>query len=122
MTTTAHQPTRKSNVLVICDTPVAHEAISGLFVGAGFPVTFLHEADVFTAELENYGAIVHVAHSNSLLSERLGARLGQIQDEEWVLIAGDDEEDVHCTVELTTFASATLRSFIQALWSRFNLS
>tara|TARA_R110002072_G_scaffold2252_2_gene18568 strand:+ start:27960 stop:28280 length:321 start_codon:yes stop_codon:yes gene_type:complete len=106
---------------MICDKAVSHEAISRYFSNVGYPVTVCH-VPASDIDLQNYGAIVHVARSNILLTERLGDRLNQIKDEEWVLMSGEDEGDLHCTVELTPNASGTLRAFIRTLWSMFNIA
>ncbi|WP_157097541.1 hypothetical protein [Photobacterium sp. J15] len=46
--------------------------------------------------------------------------MDKIKDEEWVLIAGDNEQ-LYCTAELTDLASEDLKLFIRILWARFNI-
>lgn len=112
---------QKREILVICDEDVTHDLITHRFMGADYPVTFLH-GDSPDIDLAQYGAIVHIAHSNHSLNERLGDRIEKIKDQEWILIAGDNDDDLHCTVELTIYAPASLRAFVQVLWSTFNIT
>ncbi len=63
---------------------------------------------------------MHLTHSSDSLASLLGDRLALVKDEEWVLIAGN--EDLHCTVELTVLASEELKLFVRTLWARFHIT
>lgn len=112
---------RLNGILIVRDANVNAEGVSRLFENNGFPVTVTCD-ELMPGDVDRYGAIAHVAISEDLLDQRLGERLEKIQDEEWILIAGDDENDLHCTVELTVHASESLRLFIRSLWSMFSIS
>ncbi|CAK1903830.1 hypothetical protein VCRA2121O157_250077 [Vibrio crassostreae] len=47
-----------------------------------------------------FGAVVRITNSSDSLKELLGRGIESIKDEEWILVSGDDE-DLHCTVQLT---------------------
>ncbi|MDX1304399.1 hypothetical protein [Photobacterium sp.] len=108
------------SVLVISEEGVDHEGLTRLFNSHDFPVD-IRWSNLQSIDLVQYGAIVHLTRSSKSLAALLGDRLLSIKEEEWLLIAGDDE-DLHCTVELTTLASDKLRLFVRMLWARFNIA
>ncbi len=105
-------------VLVVCDGDVDPDGLIRFFKMMAFPVS-VNDVAVVADDVDEYGAIVHLGHSEEQLEKRLGDRFKQIADEEWLLIAGEDEKDLHCTVEITRFASNSLRLFVRTLWARF---
>lgn len=106
-----------SNVLIIHNKDVNHQGLSRLLQSNGFAITSMDE-DALPDDLDKYGAIAHIGYSQYSLNKRLGEKLEQIKDEEWLLITEDNEKDLHCIVELTRHASQKLRIFIRTLWSR----
>lgn len=112
---------RLNNLLVIHDDNVEHVRLSLLFENNGFPVTASKQG-LTPDSFDNFGAIAHIGRSKPLLDKRLAEQLEKIRDEEWILIAGDDENDLHCTIELTQKASQELRVFVRSLWSMFSMS
>ena len=109
-----------NNVLVICKKGISHEGFIRLFDNLGFSVD-VHCGDLQDIDFLQYGAIVHLAHSSDTLTSLLDDKLASVKDEEWILIAGDNE-DLHCTVELTILASEELKLFIRTLWARFHIT
>lgn len=118
---TKHNKQSLESVLVICDENINPEGVSRLFENQGFPVR-VSRTQVEGLDFDHYGAIVYVAWSADSLDQRLGERLEKIRDEEWILVAGSDEDDLHCTAELTAGASSRLRLFVRSLWSTFSIA
>ncbi len=71
---------------------------------------------------DHVGAVVHLARSADALATHLGDELQRIDAEEWLLVAGDGEDDFHCTVQLTGRASMELRNFVRWLWAVANIA
>lgn len=108
------------DVLIIHNKEVDHQVLSRLLKSNGFPVT-VSSKPISSHELENYGAVAHIGYSRDKLGDRLEERISKIKYEEWVLITGHDEHDLHCAVELTVHASSQLKSFIRMLWSKYSV-
>lgn len=69
------------------------------------------------SDRSKYGAIIHLARSDNDLRIHLGSEFDAIANEEWVLLAGDGEQDFHCTFQITQQASDELRAFVHWLWA-----
>lgn len=110
-----------NNVLIIHDEGVNHQILSRLLQANGFSITSMDEGTL-PDDLDKYGAIAHIGNSQDLLNKILGERLEHIKDEEWILIAAENENDLHCTLEVTRHASQKLRFFVRTVWSRCNIS
>jgi hypothetical protein len=74
-------------VLVVCDDDVDPDGLIRYFRNMAFPVC-VSSAAVVTEDIDKFGAIAHLGHSEGQLEKRLGDRFKQIADEEWILIAG----------------------------------
>ncbi len=92
-----------------------------LFEGAGFFVDS-SVGRLSDVEVKNYGAIVHLARTEEALLKHLGQLRNEIQEDEWVMVEGDGEDDYHCTVQLTDHASTSLRLFVRWLWAQANIT
>ena len=109
-----------NSVLFICEKHTKYEGITRLFDSNDFAVD-VRFSNLQDVDVPKYGAIIHVTNSSKSLPALLGDRLASIKDEEWILIANDDE-DLHCTAELTVLASKELKLFIRTLWATFNVT
>jgi hypothetical protein len=115
-----HESTGLSNALIICDKDVDHAILSTLLENNDFPVSTT-QLMLTQSDVDNYGVIIHIGYSQDLLEKRLGDKLNEIKDEEWIFMAGGENRDLHCTVEVTKKASNRLRKFIRLLWSKFSV-
>ena len=70
---------------------------------------------------EEFGAIVHLAHTYEELCHLLEESSVEVPAREWIFIEGEDG-DFHCTIQLSSDASFKLQSFVRSLWSVFNIT
>lgn len=91
------------------------------FASAGFDVECVI-GKLTDFDPKDYGAIIHLARSEEDLLQHLGPHRANIAADEWLLVQGGDEDDFHCTVQLTESASTELRAFIRFLWARANMT
>ncbi len=111
----------QDRVLILCADTSNVEAFVRLFEVRGFVVECVH-GQLSDVDVTRFGAVVHLARTAQQLKTRLGEALASIREEEWILVAGDGEDDFHCTVQLTRGASAALRAFVRSLWAQFNVA
>ncbi|MDG3085521.1 hypothetical protein P7F88_05160 [Vibrio hannami] len=109
-----------NNVLLICKASTNIEGFTRLFDSYDFSVEIRHD-NFQDIDFSQYGAIVHITNSFESLTAMLGPRIESIKDEEWILISGDDN-DLHCTAQLTIQASEDLKLYIRTLWAKFNIT
>ncbi|MDV5169787.1 hypothetical protein [Photobacterium rosenbergii] len=109
-----------NNVLLICETSTNVEGFIRLFNSCDFYVDVRHD-NLQDVDFGQYGAVAHITNSSDSLTALLGHRLESVKDEEWILISGDND-DLHCTVQVTALASEELRLYIRTLWAKFNIA
>lgn len=109
-----------NNVLLICEASTNTEGFTRLLDSYDFSVEIRHD-NLQDIDFSQYGAIVHITNSSESLTALVGRRIESIKDEEWILISGDDN-DLHCTVQLTVLASEDLKLYIRTLWAKFNIT
>ena len=112
--------TERERILIVCDDSSRINAFASLFRSVGFLVERRSELPSASHKQE-FGAIVHLAHTYDELCRLLEESSTSVPIEEWVFIEGEDG-DFHCTIQLTSGASFGLESFVRSLWSIFTIT
>ena len=107
-------------ILIVCVGSARIDAFANLFRSIGFRVERRLQLPSI-AEREQFGAIVHLAHTYDELCRLLDESSTTVPTQEWVFIEGEDG-DFHCTVQLMPNASFGLERFVQSLWAIFNIT
>lgn len=116
----ARQRVEREPILIVCAGSARIDAFANLFRSLGFRVERRSELPSI-AEREQFGAIVHLAHTYNDLCRLLENSSTLVPAREWVFMDGEDG-DFHCTIQLTPEASFGLKSFVRSLWSIFNVT
>jgi hypothetical protein len=111
----------RNQVLVLCR-DIGHAGpVSRQFYRSGFAV-HVREGHLTAHDHEAYGAIVHLAPSADALVDLLGEEADDVRDEEWMLTEEDGDDAWHFTVQLTSAATSSLRTFVRMLWAQANMT
>jgi len=115
-----HATTLRPHVLIVVWDDTDPGQMVSLFEKNDYIVVTIDGRTMTT--FDDYGAVLHIARKPEVLQRHIGHEKIYKSQDEWVLIARDDIDNIHCLVRLTEKATPDLKYFVRSLWAMCNVS